>query len=507
MRILTNSYKPNTTRPMCVQPTEAQLLNEINQSISNDETIWVASGSRAAAERIFHLLQAEHPHKKGLLITSKTHNNNSTTAFMANPNSECERYDYIIASPSAGTGVSVDVKGIFDHVYGIFRALPITHTDALQALARVREKVPVTVWIEKRRLDSPESPEEVSRTYLEAMEHAENLISLRMDGSRYSISPEYEALHCEVVAHENRSRNRFFDNFIRQAENEGFSIQQVEEDYTDKEQGKLLRKEGKELARKAYEESIINATNVSDNIHEKLLEASDDIKQENEPIITRSHLSRFYGIDDPTDADIKALLALDNQGKLQRSIKQLEILAIKKEEAIAIDHEKMTNPDRFRHKTRPITPIHEIMNAVLEFVGISYDEEAEIFRCKEIEWTQHHIPDDLVSHIKDHACEINEFLHHRIPADFEENPIRFIHTLLSAFGITRSKSKKQIARQGPDHLFNNNKEIPLDPARRVFHYRVDTERLDFLNRAILHRKMSAAGYHWRILAEIKGNRV
>ncbi len=507
MRILTNSYKPNSARPMRIQPTESQLINDIDNSIKNNEVIWVASGSRAGAERIFHMLQEKYPYKKGLLITSKTHNNDSTTAFMAGPNSECEQYDYIISSPSAGTGVSVDVQGRFDHIYGIFRSIPITHTDSLQALARVREKVPVTVWIEKRRLDSPESPEEVRATYLEAMEHAENLVGLRMDGSRYSISPEYEALHCKVVAHENRSRNQFFDNFIKQAENEGYAIQQVEEDYAETERGKLLKKEGKELAIKAYEESIISAKNISDNIHEKLSEASDDIKQENEPIITRSHLSRFYGIDDPTDADMKVLLALDNQGKLQHSIKQLEILAMKKDDAIHLDRDKMTNPDRFRHKIRPITPIHEVMTPIFGFVGITYDEKTEIFRREETEWTQHHIPPQLVIHIQDHEGEINEFLNHRIPADFEENPIRFIHTLLSAFGITRSKSKKQIAQQGPDHLFNNNKEISLDPARRVFHYQVDTERLDFLNRTILHRKRSAAAYPWRILAEIKENRV
>jgi Domain of unknown function (DUF3854) len=54
-------------------------------------------------------------------------------------------YDVVIVSPSVGTGVSIDVRGHFDAVVGIFQGT-VGDTDIRQALARVREAVPRLVW-------------------------------------------------------------------------------------------------------------------------------------------------------------------------------------------------------------------------------------------------------------------------------------------------------------------------------------------------------------------------
>jgi Domain of unknown function (DUF3854) len=54
-------------------------------------------------------------------------------------------YDLVIVSPSVGTGVSIDVRGHFDTVIGIFQGT-VGDTDIRQALARVREAVPRLVW-------------------------------------------------------------------------------------------------------------------------------------------------------------------------------------------------------------------------------------------------------------------------------------------------------------------------------------------------------------------------
>jgi hypothetical protein len=54
-------------------------------------------------------------------------------------------YDLVIVSPSVGTGVSIDVRGHFDAVIGIFQGT-VGDTDIRQALARVREAVPRLVW-------------------------------------------------------------------------------------------------------------------------------------------------------------------------------------------------------------------------------------------------------------------------------------------------------------------------------------------------------------------------
>jgi len=54
-------------------------------------------------------------------------------------------YDIIICSPSLATGVSVDLRGHFTAVFGIFQGA-ISDNEVRQSLARVREPVPRFVW-------------------------------------------------------------------------------------------------------------------------------------------------------------------------------------------------------------------------------------------------------------------------------------------------------------------------------------------------------------------------
>jgi hypothetical protein len=64
-------------------------------------------------------------------------------------NSHIKNYDIIIASPTIGTGVSIDIRGYFTAVFGIFKGA-VAVNDALQALARVRdENVPWFVWTQQ----------------------------------------------------------------------------------------------------------------------------------------------------------------------------------------------------------------------------------------------------------------------------------------------------------------------------------------------------------------------
>jgi Domain of unknown function (DUF3854) len=64
-------------------------------------------------------------------------------------NAQLKNYDIIIASPTIGTGVSIDIRGYFTAVFGIFKGA-VAVNDALQALARVRdENVPWFVWTQQ----------------------------------------------------------------------------------------------------------------------------------------------------------------------------------------------------------------------------------------------------------------------------------------------------------------------------------------------------------------------
>jgi Domain of unknown function (DUF3854) len=87
---------------------------------------------------------------KSLVISSSTTNTPGHAAvdFVAAINQNVTDYDLVLVTPSLGTGVSIDVHH-FDRVYGIFQGV-IPDSEARQALARVRDSVPRSLWCAKR---------------------------------------------------------------------------------------------------------------------------------------------------------------------------------------------------------------------------------------------------------------------------------------------------------------------------------------------------------------------
>ena len=94
-------------------------------------------------------LQKRFPDKRILRIDSESvadPNHPACGCVEKKLNATIQNYDIIIASPTIGTGVSIDIRGYFTAVFGIFKGA-IAVNDALQGLARVRdENVPIFVW-------------------------------------------------------------------------------------------------------------------------------------------------------------------------------------------------------------------------------------------------------------------------------------------------------------------------------------------------------------------------
>ena len=96
-------------------------------------------------------LQKRFPHLRILRIDSESVSDPNHPAYgcIEKLNTLIQNYDIIIASPTIGTGVSIDIRGYFTAVFGIFKGA-VAVNDALQALARVRdENVPWFVWTQQ----------------------------------------------------------------------------------------------------------------------------------------------------------------------------------------------------------------------------------------------------------------------------------------------------------------------------------------------------------------------
>ncbi|QLE45526.1 DUF3854 domain-containing protein (plasmid) [Nostoc sp. C052] len=101
-------------------------------------------GTQALEER-FH---RKFPHLRILRIDSESVADPSHAAFgcIAHLNEILTQYDLVIASPSLETGVSIDIRGHFSAVWGIFQGVQPVNS-VRQMLARVRETVDRHIWV------------------------------------------------------------------------------------------------------------------------------------------------------------------------------------------------------------------------------------------------------------------------------------------------------------------------------------------------------------------------
>ncbi|RCJ32125.1 hypothetical protein A6769_28630 [Nostoc punctiforme NIES-2108] len=101
-------------------------------------------GTQTLEERF----RRKFPHLRILRIDSESVADPSHAAFgcIAHLNEILTQYDLVIASPSLETGVSIDIRGHFDAVWGIFQGVQPVNS-VRQMLARVRETVDRHIWI------------------------------------------------------------------------------------------------------------------------------------------------------------------------------------------------------------------------------------------------------------------------------------------------------------------------------------------------------------------------
>ncbi|WP_223270093.1 plasmid replication protein, CyRepA1 family [Nostoc sp. 'Peltigera membranacea cyanobiont' 213] len=101
-------------------------------------------GTQALEERF----RRKFPHLRILRIDSESVADPSHAAFgcIAHLNEILTQYDLVIASPSLETGVSIDIRGHFDGVWGIFQGVQPVNS-VRQMLARVRETVDRHIWV------------------------------------------------------------------------------------------------------------------------------------------------------------------------------------------------------------------------------------------------------------------------------------------------------------------------------------------------------------------------
>ncbi|MBD1930143.1 DUF3854 domain-containing protein [Trichocoleus sp. FACHB-90] len=152
--VVVNDWKPQSGWDATFYATKdpSPLFAELNRVAATGPTLIVEDSQKVkgkwSCRNTETRLQKRFPLLRILRIDSETTADPSHPAYgcVERLNEVVRQYDIIICSPTIGTGVSIDVRGYFKGVFGIFQGV-IPTSDVLQALARLRdEKVPRYIW-------------------------------------------------------------------------------------------------------------------------------------------------------------------------------------------------------------------------------------------------------------------------------------------------------------------------------------------------------------------------
>lgn len=149
--LIRNDYKAPGYPVRFIEASDASAITgEILRDLQAGDRIYIATDSRRGSKRLARLIEELKHQIPNLLINSETSGGSIEQAFMESPDQYLteQPQQAVIASPSAGTGISVE-GGHFDKVYGLFYGGSITDADMAQALGRVRANVPRVVWCAK----------------------------------------------------------------------------------------------------------------------------------------------------------------------------------------------------------------------------------------------------------------------------------------------------------------------------------------------------------------------
>jgi hypothetical protein len=345
--LVCNDYQPAGFPVTFIEsPNRSAITQKLIDAVSalpSEQTIFVATDSKATSQAIAQILDRTFPEKRVLVINSETSGGQIEREFIEQPDRVLTQgmFDVVISSPSMATGVSIEIQGVIREVYGIFTGVAGTDADLSQALSRVREPVPRTVWC--ARIGSNFSKVSRATHRLEVKKHLFHATSamvrlirsnLREDTAlfvdRYSWDDDpHLNLFCELSANQNAAMYQLRDALYVRLRREGNTVTVCSA--TTNSAVQTLFKETRKEQREQSAIAISHAQDLSfaeikaiqgmSLDHQPGAQSNERISPEHQQAMSKFHLKEFYGLETVTPEDV----LWDQDGKRRVEITSLEV--------------------------------------------------------------------------------------------------------------------------------------------------------------------------------------
>ncbi len=324
IRILRNVHQAWKEHPIEWYLNRDALTTGLHNALNIGKKCFIATNGIRHAEKLYEGIIAKFPNLRGLLITQRTSTEAAQKLFMSNPNDYAKEYDFIVASPTIESGLSVDTDH-FSETFGFFFSGDGTGTAlaAIQSLARNRKARKWHVWVDDKEQYLPINASVIIATKAAIYDHAIKSTGLYSSSIDLSGNP-VAMLDCAVTAWSNKQKTNMSKSAYAFLANMGCSISRAAVDAVeDHDFGAEMTKIGREIRNDKRAEKILDATKITDTEEAEIIEAGPDLEQSYK--LERKQIEREYITDLEADRDAgKTLVLADNDGEVIAQIKRIE---------------------------------------------------------------------------------------------------------------------------------------------------------------------------------------
>lgn len=435
----------NESRPVNIVINEYQILNRSIElykhkndlqnralkALDNDK-VYLTLNNKQEAHRVFNLFQHQNPHKKGLLISSDTSHRQEVKDFFKDVNSASLLYDYVICSPSAATGISID-NNHFTFVGGIFNNTINTPNDCKQAIGRVRNISNYHVWVDNKKVARPTDRDKIKSEWIKKDDFDAESMKI-VNGKRVVISDLYEEIKTNSIQDKHYGFNNFLIEFCTLALLDGFTINHSKH-ILSQESRKIIKNAKEHLSDKKSKDDVSNAK-VIDDYTASILKVSHILTIEEEKSLKRHEIAKFFNLDINDSDLVSKYVLLDKKLKVKNILDKVTLALEDKDYAAKLYKEQFTE-DIFRADVKHFSTLQTLLKKTLcvtqvlnrnklEYRGFKYNKE-------------YLIKSDFMRWIKKNYNALQGVIHMPTLASLEDNPLHFIGRLLNIMGLKHKR--------------------------------------------------------------------
>ncbi|MGE9755556.1 plasmid replication protein, CyRepA1 family [Bacillus inaquosorum] len=226
-----NEHKPRQGSTLFVYESPHHMLAKLKDKLLTGERHYYCANSKNQIINFDEKLQIAkrrgHWNGEWFSVCSDNSTDDQTGEIVRDIDNRVGEWNALLASPSWGTGISINEGHPFQATWGRFGSNTGTVEQAHQQLARARGITEYHVYVDPTERAEPTDPDQILRLDL-AEPDAETARFLKLEDGQLTFSSNlFEWVYCHVKAAVNKSKNAFKGLFLAQAEAEGYSIVHV----------------------------------------------------------------------------------------------------------------------------------------------------------------------------------------------------------------------------------------------------------------------------------------